>query len=238
MITTILFDLDGTLLPMDNEAFTKYYFKLLAAELVPMGYDPERLIGAVWSGTAAMVKNDGSRSNEEVFWECFGSIVGERAVADKELFMDFYRYKFCGAKAACGFDPLVPGLIEKLKASGTRIALATNPIFPEIATLQRIEWAGISPSDFELYTVYENIGYCKPNTDYYAELCRRLGVQPEECLMVGNDADEDMVAEKIGMSVFLLTDNLINKSGGDISRYPQGGFAELETFLAKRGLCR
>lgn len=28
--TTILFDLDGTLLPMDMEAFTKAYFGLLA----------------------------------------------------------------------------------------------------------------------------------------------------------------------------------------------------------------
>ena len=92
MISTVLFDLDGTLLPMDNDAFTKYYFKLLAADLVPMGYDPKTLIDAVWAGTLAMVKNNGSRPNEEAFWECFGSIVGEKALADKEKFMDFYRY--------------------------------------------------------------------------------------------------------------------------------------------------
>lgn len=34
-LTTILFDLDGTLLPMDNDAFTRGYFKLLAARLAP-----------------------------------------------------------------------------------------------------------------------------------------------------------------------------------------------------------
>lgn len=34
-LTTVLFDLDGTLLPMDNDEFTKGYFKLLAAKLAP-----------------------------------------------------------------------------------------------------------------------------------------------------------------------------------------------------------
>jgi hypothetical protein len=51
-LTTILFDLDGTLLPMDNEAFTKGYFKLLAAKLAPHGYEPKQLVDAIWAGTA------------------------------------------------------------------------------------------------------------------------------------------------------------------------------------------
>ena len=67
MIDTILFDLDGTLLPMDNDIFTKGYFKGLAAELIPFGYDAKPLVDAVWHGTAAMVKNDGSRPNCEAF---------------------------------------------------------------------------------------------------------------------------------------------------------------------------
>lgn len=35
MIKAILFDLDGTLLPMDQDEFTKGYFNLLAAKLAP-----------------------------------------------------------------------------------------------------------------------------------------------------------------------------------------------------------
>ena len=64
-IKNVLFDLDGTLLPMDMEAFTNGYFGLLTQKMAPRGYDPKRLIDAVWAGTAAMVKNDGSRTNEE-----------------------------------------------------------------------------------------------------------------------------------------------------------------------------
>ena len=238
MLTSVLFDLDGTLLPMDNEVFTKHYFKLLAGEMISRGYEPGQLIDAVWAGTAAMVKNDGSRSNEDAFWNRFAEIIGDRAWDDKEVFMDFYRHKFVGAKSSCGFDPLVPKLISELKANGIRIALATNPIFPEIATLQRIEWAGVRPEDFELYTVYENIGYSKPNLEYYREVCRRMGVKPEECLMVGNDTGEDMCAEALGMRVFLLTDNVINKSGEDISRWDNGSFADLEKLLRAEGLIR
>ena len=57
----ILFDLDGTLLPMDNNVFVKGYFKELAKKLSPIGLEPDKLIETVWAGTKAMVKNDGLR---------------------------------------------------------------------------------------------------------------------------------------------------------------------------------
>lgn len=84
-----------------------------------------------------------------------------------------------------------------------------------------------------MLTTYENIGWCKPNLDYYREVLRRAGLKAEECLMVGNDAGEDMVAAESGMKVFLLTDCLINKSGEDISRYPNGSFEELKNYVSK-----
>ena len=102
-LTTILFDLDGTLLPMDNDEFTRGYFKLLAAKMAPLGYEPKRLVDAVWTGTAAMVKNDGSRSNETAFWQAFGQIYGDRAQADRPIFEAFYENEFQNARAICGF---------------------------------------------------------------------------------------------------------------------------------------
>ena len=60
MITTLLFDLDGTLLPMDTEVFTKHYFSLLVQKLAPYGYEAKPLIGAVLAGIEAMAVNDGS----------------------------------------------------------------------------------------------------------------------------------------------------------------------------------
>lgn len=233
-ITTILFDLDGTLLPMDNDEFTKGYFKMLVKKLAPYGYEPQKLIDGIWSGTAAMVKNDGTKTNEQSFWEKFSEVFGEKALADKPLFDEFYENEFQNAKAICGYNPKAAVAAHTIKEMGFRIALATNPIFPSTATESRISWAGFDPNDFELYTTYENIGYCKPNPDYYREIARRLGVSPEQCLMVGNDVTEDMeAAQNAGMSVFLLTDCLINKERKDISAYPRGSFEQLIDFANK-----
>ena len=232
-LTAILFDLDGTLLPMDNDKFTKGYFKMLVKKLAPYGYEPQKLIEGILSGTATMVKNDGIKSNEQAFWEKFSEIFGEKAYADKPLFNEFYEKGFQSAKAICGFNPNAAMAVHTVKEMGLRVALATNPIFPAVATESRIRWAGLVPEDFELYTTYENIGFCKPNPDFYRELAKRLGVKPEQCLMVGNDVTEDMVAEKAGMQVFLLTDCLINKERKDISLYPRGSFLQFLNQIEK-----
>ena len=227
----VLFDLDGTLLPMEMDEFTSGYFRILAKKAKPYGYEAEPLVKAIWHGTAAMVKNDGSCTNEEAFWRDFASIYGEKSLADKKLFDEFYSGEFQQAKQFCGFSPKADEAVRLLKQAGYRVALATNPLFPAVATLSRIGWAGLKAEDFELITTYENINWCKPNPDYYREVLRRMDLAPEDCLMVGNDVDEDMVAEKLGMKVFLLTDHMINKTGEDISRYPRGDFDALLAFL-------
>ena len=230
-IKTVMFDLDGTLLPMDQDQFTKYYFGLLAKKLAPYGYNAEQLVSGIWAGTAAMVKNNGSCTNEEAFWKKFCALMGEKVLEDKPLFEEFYRVEFQGARASCGFAPQAAGLVKKLKAAGCRVLLATNPIFPAIATENRIRWAGLEPEDFELYTTYENSCHCKPNPDYYRDILNSMALDPAECLMVGNDATEDTAAELTGMQVFLLTDCLINKENKDLSQWPHGGFEELEKFI-------
>lgn len=233
MIKAVLFDLDGTLLPMDNDVFTRGYFKLLARKLAPYGYDAKELIDGIWAGTAAMVKNDGKRKNEQVFWEKFSSVFGEKCLEHKPVFDEFYKIDFQNAKQCCGFNLGSAAAVKAAKGRGFRVALATNPIFPAVATESRIRWAGLDPDDFELYTSYENSRFCKPNPDYYREIVKKLQILPEQCLMVGNDVDEDMIAKELGMKVFLLSDCLINKSAKDLSDYPQGSFDELIKFLSK-----
>ena len=230
-IKVVLFDLDGTLLPMDQDEFVKAYFGLLAKKLAPYGYETEKLIPAIWKGTGAMVNNDGKKSNEEVFWEAFSAIFGEKVKEDLPLFDEFYRNEFVGAKAACGFTGKAAEVIKLLKEKDIRVVLATNPIFPAVATENRMGWAGLSPEDFEFYTTYESCRFCKPNPKYYEDIVEKLGVDAKKCLMVGNDVEEDMIAETLGMKVFLLTDCLINKESADISAYPHGDFEELIKFL-------
>ena len=230
-ITTVLFDLDGTLLPMDNDVFTKGYFGLIVKKLAPYGYGKDELVSGIWKATAAMVANNGSCSNCDVFWKAFAGALGERVYDDRAVFDDFYLNEFNQAKAYCGSNAAAADIVGTVRRRGLRTALASNPIFPMTAQKARLEWAGIDPDAFELITSYENSSSCKPNPEYYAEIARRLGVSPEECLMVGNDVYEDTAAEKAGMSVFLLTDNLINRDNKDISGYHNGSFGALKNFL-------
>ena len=230
----VLFDLDGTLLPMDQETFIKTYLGGLVQKLVPHGYNPDMVVKAVYAGMKAMTTNDGSRTNEVAFWNAFTEVLGEKVREDMPIFDDFYRNEFQSVKNICGFLPEAAQTIQKIKEMGYRVALATTPMFPSIATESRIRWAGMEPEDFEVFTTYENYHYCKPNLNYYREVVEKLGVKPEECLMVGNDVGEDMVTEEQGMKVFLMPADLINKVGKDISKYPQGDFETLKAYLDEK----
>ena len=231
-ITTVLFDLDGTLLPMDQDVFIKTYFSRLAAKMAPRGYDPKALIDAIWAGTAAMIKNDGKCTNEQAFWNTFSAILGEGVRAEEPFLREFYENEFQGAREVCGYHPAAAEIVRDLKARGIRVVLATYAVCPAVATESRICWAGLEPSDFEVYTTYENSRYCKPTLAYYEDILTALGVSGEECVMIGNDVSEDMIAERLDMKTFLLTDCLINKNGEDISRYPHGGFEKLIATLS------
>lgn len=231
-LKAILFDLDGTLLPMDQDVFVGSYFKLLAKKLAPYGYDSEQLIRAIYKGTAAMVMNDGTMTNEERFWVTFDKIMQRDARKDEPVFAEFYENEFNQVKEVCGYTEKAKQMIDWVKEQNIRVILATNPIFPKVATKNRAIWAGVSIDNFEHVTTYEDCSYCKPNPKYYEEILKRQGLLPEECLMVGNDVTEDLVAETLGMKVFLLKDCIINKEEKDIAKYPQGSFEELKEYIS------
>ena len=230
---TVLFDLDGTLLPMDQEYFTKEYFKALTKTLSPYGYGEKELEKGVWAGTGAMVKNDGSRLNCEAFYKTFGEYCGERVVKDKPLFDAFYEKEFDSIRFSCGFDPESGKTVAALRERGYGIVLATNPIFPMSAQRARMRWAGLDERDFTLVTSYENSRFCKPNPDYYREILEKLDLAPEDCVMAGNDYTEDYAALEVGIPVFILTKCLINRENKDLSGVPHGGFVDLISFIER-----
>lgn len=231
MLNTILFDLDGTLLPMDQEKFTRAYFGTLSAKLAPLGYDPKALVKGIWAGTEAMVLNDGSKTNEKAFWDRFATIFGEKVYSDIKTFDEYYENDFDSVASSCEPNLRVGAMIKSLKSKGYTVVLATNPIFPPVATHKRAAWAGLDTSDFALITTYDNSCFCKPNPKYYEMILENIGKRPEECLMVGNDAREDLAAKAVGIDVFLLTDCLINKDEIDISKHKNGNLDALESYL-------
>ena len=50
-------------------------------------------------------------------------------------------------------------------------------------------------------------------------------------MMVGNDVGEDMIASQLGLKVFLLTADIINRNNQDISVYPNGDMNDLLEYI-------
>ena len=184
MLKAVLFDLDGTLLPMDQGVFMKDYFGRLIRRLAPLGYTPELFLASMKAGIAAMTANDGSRTNEEVYWAAYTATSGRDLCAEAPVLDAFYENEFDEVAASCGFNPEAAAIVRDLKAKGIRVILATNPLFPRIATDKRIRWAGLTPEDFEFFTTFEDIGFCKPNPAYYTEVFRdRIPIKNQGVLL-------------------------------------------------------
>ena len=227
----ILFDLDGTLLPMDNDLFIKTYLGLLVKKMAPSGYDKDLLVSSLWKGTGAMIKNDGSKTNAEVFWSYFEKVFGKRIYSDIATFDTFYENEFHAAASVTFPTDLAQIAVDLARENANKVILATNPFFPAVAVRSRLSWAKVAPESFDLITTYENSSFCKPNLEYYKSIVKALGVESCECLMVGNDVGEDMVASELGMKVFLISSCLINRKNQDISSYPSGDFVDLLNYV-------
>lgn len=232
MLNTILFDLDGTLAPFQQDEFVRVYFGLLVRRLVPMGYDGEKLVRALWKGVDAMIGNSGAVTNRQVFWECFTREMGMQALALETILDDFYATDFDGARSCLTARTDRSGLIRSLREKGYTLVLATNPIFPAVAVETRLRWVGLTQADFDWVTTYENSRRSKPSPAYYRDILERMGKRGGQCLMAGNNPSDDMSARETGMEVFLVTDCLENPKGLPIDGYPRGSFRELEARLA------
>lgn len=231
-MNSILFDLDGTLIPMEQEEFVSTYFRELVKKVLYLGYTKEDLIPTVWKGTKAMNENDGSRTNYDAFWDCFVSVYGEESRAHIPVFDDFYKNEFDRARKVVAFPCSRRQLIDGLKKKGYTLALASNPLFPACAVETRLKWLDLAVDDFSLITHYENSRWCKPNHEYFSSILSSIGKDASDCIMIGNSVFDDMGASEIGMETFLVTDYLENPTGADISKYQSGSFKQLEEYLA------
>ena len=234
MIKAVLFDLDGTLLPMDEEYFKKIYFGEVYKKIAYLGYTLDELLKVIWYGTKKMIQNDGSQTNEELFWKSFIEVHPDRLEENKANFVEFYNDIFPTLGHTCGFQPLAKDFIKALKDKGYEVIIASNPIFPIVATKARIRWAGLNPDDFKYITAYENSSFSKPNLKYYEEVLEKTGYKPEEVVMVGNDVREDMIVNQLGIDSYLITDCLLNLENEDINKYKHGNFKEVMDLVLAR----
>jgi FMN phosphatase YigB (HAD superfamily) len=230
MLNTILFDLDGTLLPMDMKAFEKLYFGAMSGYLADLT-ESQELVKNIWASTTAMVKNTEHRTNEEVFMEDFKTRINGELEVYKDRFDKFYDTEFIKAKAAVFESKLIQESVDLLKRKGYKLVIATNPLFPLKAIHHRIRWAGFEPSEFEYITSYEQSHYCKPQLKFYEEILEDIEKKPEECMMVGNDVQEDIIAGKLGLKTFLIKDCLLHRTEDETAADYEGDYESFYEFV-------
>ena len=228
---TVLFDLDGTLLPIEIDEFLERYFTLLTDEFTDLA-PPEEFIRFLYQATEKMLKNDGKKTNRQVFVEHFFKLIGVED-EDKVMkrFAHFYREKYPQLQKGIKIKPEAVKLVNLIKEQGFMMVIATNPLFPQSAIVERIKWAGLDSSDFSYITSYENMHYSKPDLNYYREILNKISREPEGCIMVGNDVQEDIIAGEIGMRTYLVEDFLIDRKEGDIKPDWRGTIAELYNYF-------
>ena len=215
MLKAVLFDLDNTLIHFGERQFFQGYIPAVTkvfADIMPGDLFLERLL----SSTGAVLNNSGQTFNVDCFMDAFCAGYEEHRDEFWRRFMTFYETEYDQFRSLASAPPGVREMLLQLREKSLKLVIASNPLWPSIAQNKRLAWAGLGDLQFDLVTHIENMTHCKPNVEYYQEVCSKIGERPEACLMVGNDPVNDMVVGTIGMNTYLVTD--ADSSGLEVSR--------------------
>jgi FMN phosphatase YigB (HAD superfamily) len=206
MIHAILFDLDDTLLTTNLDTFLPGYFRALSTKLSPL-VPPKAFVESLLISTRIMAApHDPALTNQQVFEADFFPRLGLAEGTLRPIFDAFYRDDFPRLRALTSPRPEARATVQAAFRCSRHVVIATQPVFPLAAIQQRLDWAGVAGLPYRLVTSYENMHFCKPMPEYYLEIASVLGCLPENCLMVGNDPDQDIEpARRAGMATHLVT---------------------------------
>ena len=205
MMKAILFDLDNTLLFFNEMTFLDNYLSgisLKFSDIMPEDMLKERLLEA----SRKLMLNNGSITNAEYFMNTFCIGFEEKKKTIWERFIAYYNNEFDQFQSLVTQLKGITKIFNDLRKIDLMLIIASNPVWPLLVQEKRLRWAGLGHITFDLITHIENMYYCKPRLEYYGSICQKLNIQPYECLMVGNDPVNDIIAGNIGMNTYLTTD--------------------------------
>ena len=220
------------MLPLEFNDFMPGYFGSLQT-FFAADFADGALADLIIKSTNAMVNNDGSRSNADAFWEDFAIRLKRTRTELEPRFEAFYRDEFGLLGKGVGLWPEASDVVIAARKAGAKVVCATNPVFPLVAVEHRLGWAGVSPVSFDLITDYENMSFAKPNPGYYRQIAQMIGVEPRDCLMVGNDVALDLdPARQAGMSTYMVNSPYSVNADGFAPDY-EGALKDLSRLLSQ-----
>ena len=218
MIKYIFFDLDGTLLGMDDKKFVETYLYFIHKGCFDENkFSLKESSYIIYQSLNKTIGDlESNQTNLEKYYKYFKEYVGEEnfnGYLDK--FNKFYESSlFDKCKDSTFVNQNMVAAISYLKDRGYKLVIATNPFFPKLAIEKRIKWANLDINDFEFVTFGEESHYLKPHLEYYLEILKKLNIEnSSEVMMVGNDVEEDMVSSKLGFETYLVTDCMLSRYG-------------------------
>ncbi len=234
MSLILLFDLDDTLLNTNIEAFIPAYFQTLSEHMAPY-VSANVMLPALIAGTRSMLDSeDPAHTLQDIFEDDFYQKLGVQKREVAGALEEFYDNIFPDIESKTSRRPDAVPLMEWAFSRGYRVAIATDPLFPLKATHHRLRWAGLDPAQFEIVSAFENFHFSKSHTAYYAEMLGQLGWPDEPVLMIGNDAERDLMpAHRLGLKTYFIDGESASSPGIEAGR---GKLADLRPWLESTDL--
>lgn len=194
MIKAVLLDLDNTLLHNPDRQWVSAFRQRFEEHIVDC-FGMTRGAEALRSGINAIyAERESFSTNAALLRTGLADGLSQPVAAITHALASFYAGRYEQLASLTAPISKADALMNCLLGQGLLVAIATNPLFPELATRRRLIWAGLGAYIDELafITHSENMHAAKPDPAYYAETLARVGVEPDEALMVGDSAVNDM----------------------------------------------
>lgn len=186
-VQAILFDVGGPL--VDETPDYEYMFgsvqRVLSAEL-----GREVQISEIRDIQEKLIRQWTPSVTKALFWQFLKPDLKKALGAYEKVVADVYTYRD-DLTLQSGVSEILPQLAEKYT-----LALAGNQ---RSIIVSKLEKSGILKY-FTSTVVSEDINLHKPDTRFFLEICVRIGIPPENCVMVGDRLDNDIYpANVLGM---------------------------------------
>lgn len=227
-----MIDLDGTLLDIEVTFFLGPMVEAMHGCFEDC-LDRKTFKNGLFMGIEAIMTSPRlqGQTNQDGFTDTFSRLAGVDPVIVKERFDRFYDEIFPGLNGYARPREGASSFVEAADKKGYRLVLATNPIFPTNAVMERLKWAQVDPDLFEFIPGLETMGSCKPQIAYFKDLAQRLDIETGNCLMIGNDVQQDLPASDAGMGTFLVEGQVVDRGTGGFEPDARGGFGDLAELL-------